>query len=55
MQRIVDPKQTRLFDPFDSVLTEKTRKRWLEHFAGIGLCQNARNCMGTGQNGRILA
>jgi len=27
MQRIVNPKQTRLFDPFDSVLTEKTRKR----------------------------
>ncbi len=30
MQRIVNPKQTRLFDPFDSVLTEKTRKRLLD-------------------------
>ncbi len=35
MQRIVDPKQTRLFDPFDSVLTEKTRKRLLDGWPGI--------------------
>ena len=35
MQRIVDPKQTRLFDPFDNVLTEKTRKRLLDGWAGV--------------------
>ena len=35
MQRIVNPKQTRLFDPFDNVLTEKTRKRLLGGWAGI--------------------
>ncbi len=35
MQRIVNPKQTRLFDPFDSVLTEKTRKRLLDGWPGI--------------------
>ena len=35
MHRIVNPQQTRLFDPFDSVLTEKTRKRLLEGWAGI--------------------
>lgn len=35
MQRIVNPKQTRLFDPFDSVLTKKTRKRLLDGWAGI--------------------
>ena len=35
MQRIVNPKQTRLFDPFDSVLTEKTRKRLLDGWAGV--------------------
>ena len=35
MQKIVDPKQTRLFDPFDSVLTEKTRKRLLDGWAGV--------------------
>ena len=35
MQRIVDPKQTRLFDPFDKVLTEKTRKRLLDGWAGV--------------------
>jgi hypothetical protein len=34
MQRIVNPKQTRLFDPFDNVLTEKTRKRLLDGWAG---------------------
>jgi hypothetical protein len=27
MHKIVDPKQTRLFDPFSSILTDKTRKR----------------------------
>ena len=35
MQRIVDPKQTRLFDPFDPVLTEKTRRRLLDSWAGV--------------------
>ena len=35
MQRIVNPKQTRLFDPFDSVLTEKTRKRLLNGWPGV--------------------
>ena len=35
MQRIVNPKQTRLFDPFDSVLTEKTRKRLLDGWPGV--------------------
>ncbi|MDT8301825.1 MAG: hypothetical protein RQ760_10110, partial [Sedimentisphaerales bacterium] len=35
MQRIVNPKQTRLFDPFDAVLTEKTRKRLLGGWAGV--------------------
>jgi hypothetical protein len=35
MHRIVNPQQTRLFDPYDDVLTEKTRKRLLEGWAGI--------------------
>jgi hypothetical protein len=35
MQRIVNPQQTRLFDPFDNVLTEKTRKRLLDGWAGV--------------------
>ncbi len=35
MQRIVNPKQTRLFDSFDSVLTEKTRKRLLDGWPGV--------------------
>ena len=35
MQRIVNPKQTRLFDAFDSVLTEKTRKRLLDGWPGV--------------------
>lgn len=35
MQRIVNPKQTRLFDPFDSVLTEQTRKRLLDGWPGV--------------------
>jgi len=35
MQRIVNPKQTRLFDPFDAVLTGKTRKRLLDGWAGV--------------------
>jgi len=29
MHKIVNPQQTRFFDPFDSVSTEKTRKRLL--------------------------
>jgi hypothetical protein len=35
MHKIVNPQQTRLFDPFDRVLTEKTRKRLLEGWPGI--------------------
>jgi hypothetical protein len=35
MQRIVNPKQTRLFDSFDNVLTAKTRKRLLDGWAGV--------------------
>ena len=35
MYKIVNPQQTRLFDPFDSVLTEKTRKRLLDSWAGV--------------------
>jgi hypothetical protein len=35
MHKIVNPQQTRLFDPFDSVLTEKTRKRLLDGWAGV--------------------
>jgi len=35
MYKIVNPQQTRLFDPFDSVLTEKTRKRLLDGWAGV--------------------
>jgi hypothetical protein len=35
MHNIVNPKQTRLFDPFDSVLTKKTRKRLLDGWHGV--------------------
>ena len=35
MHKIVNPKQTRLFYPFDNVLTEKTRKRLLDDWAGV--------------------
>ena len=35
MRHIVNPQQTRLFDPFDSVLTEKTRKRLLDGWQGV--------------------
>ena len=35
MHKIVNPQQTRLFDPFDRVLTEKTRKRLLDSWPGI--------------------
>jgi len=35
MHKIVNPQQTRLFDPFDRVLTEKTRKRLLEGWPGV--------------------
>jgi len=35
MHKIVDPKQTRLFDPFSSVLTEQTRKRLLDGWPGV--------------------
>ncbi len=35
MHKIVNPQQTRLFDPFDSVLTPKTRKRLLGSWPGV--------------------
>ena len=35
MRKIVNPRQIRLFDPFDSVLTEKTRKRLLDGWPGV--------------------
>ena len=35
MHKIINPQQTRLFDPFDSVLTEKTRKRLLDGWHGV--------------------
>jgi hypothetical protein len=35
MHKIVNPQQTRLFNPFDSILTEKTRKRLLEGWPGV--------------------
>jgi len=35
MHTIVNPQQTQLFDPFDSVLTEKTRKRLLDGWPGV--------------------
>ena len=35
MYKIVNPKQTRLFDSFDNVLTEKTRKRLLDGWPGV--------------------
>ncbi len=48
MHKIVNPQQTRLFDPFDSVLTEKTRKRLLDSRPGgnvrPGLQKNRKIC-----------
>ena len=35
MHKIVNPQQTRLFDPFDSILTEKTRQRLLDGWTGV--------------------
>ena len=35
MYEIVNPQQTRLFDPFDSVLTEKTRERLITGWPGV--------------------
>jgi len=35
MRKIVNPQQTQLFDPFDSVLTEKTRTRLLNGWHGV--------------------
>ncbi len=35
MHTIINPQQTRLFDPFDRVLTEKTRKRLLDGWPGV--------------------
>jgi hypothetical protein len=35
MQRIVDPRQIRLFDPFDAVLTKATRRRLEDNWPGV--------------------
>jgi hypothetical protein len=35
MKKIVNPKQIQLFDPFDSVLTPKNRKRLLDGWPGV--------------------
>ena len=35
MYQIVNPQQARLFDPFDPVLTEKTRTRLLDGWPGV--------------------
>ena len=35
MQKIVNPQQTQLFDSFDNVLTEKTRKQLLDGWVGV--------------------
>jgi hypothetical protein len=35
MKRIVDPLQSRMFDPFDPVLTDKTRTRLLNGWQGV--------------------
>jgi hypothetical protein len=35
MHKIVNPQQIRLFDSFDSILTEKTRKRLLDGWHGV--------------------
>ena len=35
MQRIVDPRQNKLFDAYDPVLTETTRRRLLEGWPGV--------------------
>ena len=35
MHKIVNPQQTRLFDPYDRVLTEKTRRRLLGGWPGV--------------------
>ena len=35
MRNIVNPLQTLLFDPFDGILTEKTRKQLLDGWTGV--------------------
>jgi len=35
MRHVVNPQQTRMFDPFDSVLTPQTRKHLLENWPGV--------------------
>ena len=35
MRKLIDPRQTRLFDPFDSVLTPQTRTHLLESWPGV--------------------
>jgi len=35
MHKIVNPQQIRLFDSFDSILTEKARKRLMEGRQGV--------------------
>ncbi len=35
MRKLIDPRQTRLFDSFDSVLTPQTRRRLLNDWPGV--------------------
>lgn len=35
MRKLLDPRQTRLFDPFDSVLTPQTREHFLDGWPGL--------------------
>jgi len=35
MRTLVNPQQTRLFDPFGSVLTQQTRQRLMENWPGV--------------------
>ena len=35
MRTLVNPGQTRLFDPFDGVLTPKARRRLLDSWPGV--------------------
>jgi hypothetical protein len=35
MRNLIDPRQTRLFDPFDSVLTSQARRRLLDSWPGV--------------------
>ncbi|RKY24144.1 MAG: hypothetical protein DRP62_04420 [Planctomycetota bacterium] len=35
MRKLVNPQQIQMFDPFDSVLTDQTRKHLLENWQGV--------------------